>query len=146
MTNEMDDLPAVDVNEVEDPAPNAHQYQFPDEFLRRTVNTINDAVPAARIGMTLVVGGQVVSGEACGLGEYLEAQIQVLEGLRADGVPVVDELAGIYRESQDLEAEENPWEWPFHVHLINARVGGQLVGPWRGRLVEVSGWSLGAPE
>lgn len=152
MSDNYDDLPAADVNEIEpvetdaivdDESPNAFQYQFPDVLLQQLVHAVNEAEPAARIGVTLVVGGEVVSGQLCSYAEYLAEQTRLLAGLATDDIPFIEQARGIFADTDSTGGWPGQ---PFHLHLLDASTGGVSLAPWRGRLIDVAGWSFGTPN
>lgn len=142
MTNETENLPASDDDMFANDPPNAYQYQYPDLLLQGLVHAVNEAVPATEIGVTLQVGGRTVSGQLCSFPEYLSAQQRLVDALAADDIPFVEEMRALFVEG---EAPAGWVGYPMHVHLVDARVDGQSVSAWRGRLIDVSGWSFGTP-
>jgi hypothetical protein len=126
--------------------------QSVDWYLQSLVSTVN-TLETLEIGITLVVGGSVVSGRLVSGKKYFETFAkefsdpwpgETKEQIRA----AFARHADIYKI--DEKGQENPPP-PQFIHLIDARCfypgselpnnGGVL---WRGKINAVSGFSLGA--
>lgn len=119
-----------------------------DHVLTRIVAIFNNSEDM-RIGLTVTVGGSVVTGTLVSGATYFETmnELHSKSGL----LPVWQPEVEFYREMID---SDEPFDLSVEVerttflHLIDASVygGNQLVGlrAWRGRLSEVSGWSIGS--
>lgn len=121
-----------------------------DEFLGTLVVLANAGVNA---GITLYVGGSIISGTLISGGQYFkEFGSQFLANLPNDDLrdataPYFELQAGLYDKSQLEEGQSAPRDY---IHLSNARWhhpagnipsnGGVL---WRGRLSAVDGFNLG---
>lgn len=120
----------------------------PDDFLGALVNIANDD-PKVALGITLTVGGTVICGTLKGRRPW------VAEMVDAYGEPAsfATQFGNLWAKQ---DAEEDVPEMPTYaafIHLVDAHI---LSGPspipsgaglfWRGRLSEVSGWSLGLIE
>ena len=99
------------------------------------------------LGITLTVPGGVVTGLLIGVNRYWREY-------EAAGTSAGDEMSSMLREFFTLPdkggaEEEAPGHVWRHIHLREARyVTGALESPengmlWRGRLAQVSGWSIG---
>jgi hypothetical protein len=100
-----------------------------------------------RFGVTLNVGGVIVTGLMCSYPEWAEA----IAASMGDASDVFRSFLGIGDDSEDpAETKEiAPWDRRA-IHLIEAKQshGSSLVPtnagiPWRGRLRDVNGWSMG---
>jgi hypothetical protein len=150
MTNDIDDLPAADVIEVvvdppvdDDESPNVHQYQFPDSVL---VDVIRALIRTkSRLGVTLVLGGQVVHGMMCTPEDYFEKSLTLLKGLSDKAGDVGDELEILFRgDLEDVRGAADETVYPYHVHLLDATTAdGAKLGLLRCRIIEVDAWSMG---
>ncbi len=125
--------------------------QGPDPELGFLVHLANSSGFGADVLLTLsglVVGGQLTSGDAhfSGLAESVEAG----NGEKAVLDAVADafrDVAKDYRETYSRR-QADPGPGIAFIHLKHAYIvgpgGGPMsVGPWRGRLSEVTAWSLG---
>lgn len=127
-----------------------------DWFLQRLVRLAN--VTGVEIGITLTVGGSIISGELTGGREYFEA---VAEQVRS-AVPgeVGEAMSDFFRKGAKVyvlakeEANEVSGDLipPNYLHLRNAKhfAPGSEAMPsgdgmwWRGRIAEVSGFTVGS--
>lgn len=125
-----------------------------DWLLRVLVNLANKKV---EIGITLHVGGLLVSGMVAPGAAYLEAISKDLtDGFRRS-LPGADFNLGdviapakeLYANADETSVFENV---PGYIHIRNARIYGPGGGNpipgnrgmwWRGRISEISGFSLG---
>lgn len=133
-----------------------------DSFLRALVQLANDS--GLSMGLTLFVGGALISGQLVGGLLYFENFGREIENAIRDSSPDVDPAgpAGIGRafaqwgEMYRLpaggeEAAHEPRPEPSFIHLRDARIlgpDGRLIPTnggvwWRGRLTAVDGYSLG---
>ncbi|MGB5796295.1 MAG: hypothetical protein WBH51_10950 [Mycolicibacter algericus] len=130
-----------------------------DPELMQLVHFIN-IVDGAEVGLTLYVGGCVVSGMLISIAQFYRLLIKdITDPARASEYSTQDSalaFAEFYRPQ--LEAAEKiavesrntntPPPTPRHIHLRDAQtfIGGAhpLTHPvWRGRLSSVDGWSIG---
>lgn len=115
----------------------------PDTLLSAFANVVQNADDEdLGIGVTLTVGGSIVSGEAISRIRWMEEQVDA--GVSILG-PLLDEMIA----NRELPDDERAPGYERHIHLRKARYWGSS-GPltnndmyWRGRLAEVDGWSLG---
>ncbi len=108
----------------------------------------------ASIGITLLVGGLLVSGMTISLGQWLEALGGSLAkglGNSGDGAQIGDlfkSRADEWRAERSKETSER-FE-PVYVHLKDVEIwSGNAFNKfpiWRGRLKSVDGWALGLRE
>lgn len=134
----------------------------PDRLLLMLVNIVNDA-GELEIGITLDVSGVIVSGLLISAQRYFELLNEAVQtagspesaGLREALGDAFMAMAKSYRADEftvETEAEQVALELVLtsYIHLRNAEVhapgGPGHLAPalWRGRLSQVSGWSLGA--
>jgi hypothetical protein len=108
-------------------------------------------------GVTLNVGGLIISGTLVGMKEYFDS---LVAGLRtARGNAMINEVLGerfnkfAEKASEIMTAPyKDLWKEPEYIHLKNARwytPGGAIPTKgilWRGRLGAVDGFSLGIFE
>jgi hypothetical protein len=135
-------------------------WKEPDWFLQTLVELANAGDGKAEIGMTLLVGGFLVSGKVVGGASYFEGFAGEFASGFADQT-----LAGSVREffsryseiykagamTQDQTTTQKPLTY---VHMKEARffntAGNPIPGNrgvwWRGRLSEVSGFMVGILE
>jgi len=115
-----------------------------DPFLKSLNSTVNNF--SYSFGVTLVVGGGVISGTLISAKTYFEEFAETFSGAWPGGSDVLrDGLAGWGQEdAADLH--------PEFIHLKDARyVSGPEFAPssgagilWRGNIESVNGFSLGA--
>lgn len=131
----------------------------PDWLLQQFVSLANDGT--GTFGVTLLVGGTLVSGIIIGGAEYLESLGKQFGG--SIGM-AEDKAAALYKPFIDKfyskadvaasEVEDDPDEDqapPSFIHLKNVKIlhAAGLVPQkqddilWRGRLADVDGWMLG---
>jgi hypothetical protein len=125
-----------------------------DPVLRLLVHQANK--DGLSFGITLAVGGFLVSGRLVGYKEFLDEQAKLL---RRQGSEAIEVLAGIFdrvaevlttNEQQEEESEDNS-PLPYLIHLSNARFyvpGAERIPSgegvlWRGRLEAVDGFMVG---
>lgn len=106
--------------------------------------------------VSLLIGGTLVCGDLISHDAWLEAFQEWMSGL-GDGAKFVGDL---FAETDRVSAERENGEEPLgFVHLKNVRIvtnyRGTLDGEaaqgmesplWRGRLVDIQGWTLGRPS
>ena len=121
-----------------------------DWFLAALVQILN-SLKGASMGITLHVGGLVVSGQLASGAQYLEETGQTLDKALTGGTS--DRLSKLFqRTAGTLYSEEN--QTVGYVHLRNVRFFQPGAGAlplktqawWRGRLSHVSGFSIGEME
>lgn len=124
-----------------------------DPRLEALVHIVN-SVENGDVGVTLFVNGCIVTGMLIGARMYLKEYARQWRGAMSDP-EIAEEVERIIIDQGEesirkLEAQESPPRNAF-IHLRNARyITGHVIAPqeggllWRGRLSEVSGWSLGA--
>jgi hypothetical protein len=129
-----------------------------DWVLGQVVHILNELGESkAGISVTLNVQGTLVEGRLVGIYEYMEGQTQLLHGSldkEGPGKELGIGLSNLFEELADDAlppegAEIKPYgATPRHIHVADAVIdGGEIRLPfWRGRMSEVSGWSLGARE
>jgi hypothetical protein len=129
---------------VTEPALVEEIHATPDPILRAIVGwTTQDE--SLEMGLTLHVAGVVVSGILVSAARFFDALAEWLKSEGAEGwaESFAGPMAEMFREPDPNAAEVS------FVHLLNARVftsGTDKPLPealWRGRLSEVSGWSVG---
>lgn len=129
-----------------------------DWFLQSVISLANSG---AEIGMTLTVGGAVVSGMLVGGKTYFKELAEMIRGADDQDEevdPMLDAIATSWEKLSEIydKPEGATEEWspgPFgYIHLRNARVyapgGGVLPSSpsgvlWRGRLTQISGFAIG---
>ncbi|MDV6304857.1 hypothetical protein R3P93_20030 [Rhodococcus cerastii] len=129
-------------------APPAPPREDRDQLLTRIVTLFN-LNSEAEVGITLTVSGVVVSGTLVSGARYFDAANETwskgdLAAIWSLEVEHYRQLAdGTDRADLSTEIARTGY-----IHLLDAVVheGGRQLGvaAWRGRLTEVSGWSLGA--
>lgn len=119
-------------------------------------NVIGLANMGIEIGITLTVGGGLVSGLLVGGGEWIKLFAdQFQQGVGRGNLPdLADTLANSFRQYSEIyEGKKSLSPQATFIHLKNAHhfIAGTPIpsGPgvlWRGRLSEVAGFSLGNLE
>lgn len=143
----------IDEPKQEDAAP-IRTLADPDWFLASLISVVNQS--GSKLGVTLTIGGSVVSGNLCSGKAYFDAVGVTLGKAWGDnpGENSVQEsiasYGGIYSPPSDGSDKKAPP--PTFIHLENAQVWAPGIATpipsnggvwWRGRLSEVAGWSLG---
>ena len=140
------------MNEESQPQAEAMPAGMPDWFLQALVNVANGN--DWEIGITLNVGGFLVSGTLISGNKYFEGFATEFSGaFREQDVAeeirdTISKFGDIYRPKEHSEPELPP---PSFIHLKEARFFHTNGNPlpmnrgvlWRGRLLEVSGFFLG---
>lgn len=133
-------------------------HQYPDEVLAMLADIANRG--GVGMGITLNVQGQIVCGDVCSGAVFFEEIAEVLRSADVTVTNVDDEeqeqtvrgavglLADAVAERAQNYGPDAPQLVTAYIHLKNAELwdpSGRHVGVrhWRGRLVDVSGWSLG---
>jgi hypothetical protein len=118
-----------------------------DEMLERLVAAANGG--EFSMGVTLTVGGAVITGDLVGGEAWLDALVQRLETSPRAGM-VGQGLATELRKRFTPTGEElnDELNHPLqYIHLMNATavtgLGGNPNGLWRVRVAEVTAWTLG---
>jgi hypothetical protein len=114
---------------------------------------------SANLGLTLQVSGQVVAGSLVTPDAWAENVRQLFRSATGEGALWMDEAFGAFweevygktrveRQSAEGDGPALPFRTFIHMSeaVIHTGPHRQYVGPWRGRLSEVSGWSIGVPE
>lgn len=126
-----------------------------DGFVQILVSIVNQT--SIGIGITLNVGGLIISGELVSKKNYFEGLAQEMALANADE-PIKDALQTVFRKisgQDELSIEESQNENqppPKFIHLKNAKMllaNGKQVPTnqgvwWRGRLSAVDGFCLGS--
>ena len=129
--------------------------QLPDPILRVLVSVCNRG--SLTFGVTVAMGGLVISGTAVGVAQFMHNMAAELEARGGDDADVLSEplryLALIAEDPAPDPNDESVHvdDLPLYLHLEDARIrsGSAVVADqvrWRGRLVGVDGWSLGLHE
>ena len=125
--------------------------QLPDHILRVLVSVSNRG--SLSFGITVAQGGLLISGTAVGVAQFMRNMAAELEARGGvDAAVLSDPLRYLA-----LLAEEDPNDTthaeddlPVFLHLEQARIrsGSAILADdvrWRGRMVDIDGWFLGAP-
>lgn len=142
------------VDATQDSTPSAAE-QLPqiDNTLRMLVSIVN-AVPGVSIGITLHLGGSVVSGQLVANTTYFHGVSAEMRSAGGEGQAIANSIADSFEslagEAEKRRNDEDPARQPAFIHLKDARfLGGNDLVPnnrgvwWRGRLTEVGGFSIG---
>ncbi len=103
------------------------------------------------MGITLTVRGLVVSGLLVGRDRWLDHFTELISQAGEVASGIGTGLQEAYRQSDLQRSSGDDVEYGY-LHLLNAKyfLGGQETVPgsgsviWRGRISEVSGWSIGS--
>lgn len=126
-----------------------------DPVLAELVQVVN-SLRTSEVGVTLEVRGLVVSGVLISAEQFFHLQIKALEdpavGAAANALapffqPWLEANradAAHYEEDESFDLPD-----PVHVHMrrasiLNSGAHSLTIPLWRGRLAEVSGWSIGS--
>lgn len=135
--------------------PPSLDWSRPDWFLQRLVN-ITNVEPNIAIGMTLLVGGFLVSGQMVHRTKYFdgigEAIATTVKATGADEALVESVRAGYAKYGDFGNSDPNEFLDITFIHLKDARFFNTSGNPiprnggvwWRCRLTEVSGFMLGS--
>ena len=124
-----------------------------DWFLQNFVNMANNPAAGIEIGITLHVGGTLVSGTLISGKKYFDGIAEIMVKANTNMPEIAEswrsfsEFGTIY----DAPPEDSTQKNPQYIHLLNAHTfssGGTPIPSglgvlWRGRLTDVSGFSLG---
>jgi hypothetical protein len=126
----------------------------PDPFLGLFVRAANAG--EGNVGVTLWVGGAIVTGMVVGTDEFFDALADYVEGDTGETASTFRKVATELREDRDaakaVVAEDGLGDDPVtFIHLRDARAFAPGSGPipsnqgflWRGRLDTVDAWSFG---
>lgn len=130
-----------------------------DPELMRLVRFIN-AIDNVEVGVTLHVGGSVVSGMLISVAEFYRLLIKQFEDAGGVKEKATRDAAAVFtrlyrppfdaakREVEAARVSHTPPPSPHHLHLRYAQAytspeHSLTMRLWRGRLVEVDGWSIG---
>ena len=148
------------ITDVTLPTPSAQPIS--DPFLQEVVDVCNLA--GLRVGITLSVGGTIITGQLVGVRDYLREYAKQW----AAALPAPEGEEHFYAEKWTKAADEyerqlqernekidrgedvEPLPDPRFIHLADAKyVTGETITPasggmlWRGRLSEIDGYSMG---
>ena len=120
-----------------------------DWFLQRLVHIVNSG--NISFGITLNVGGFLVSGTLTGGKEYFEGVASDFAGTVSD-TEEAEKIRALFAKPGELYSSKENQPSPSYVHIKDARFfntnGNPIPGNrgvwWRGRLSEVDGFSLGS--
>lgn len=107
--------------------------------------------PEAALPITLVVGGGVLHGDLISHQAWTADWARSLRGFDGPGARLLKRFPEeVDRAVADREGHDGPHRLPQWIHLRDATHAGASGRPvvmplWRGRLADVSGWSLGKP-
>ena len=126
--------------------------QLPDPILRVLVSVCNRG--SLTFGVTVAQRGLVICGTAVGVSQFMHNMAAELEARGGDDAEVLSEpLRYLALIAEDPEPDPDDGsgpvdDLPLYLHLEDARIrsGNAIIADqvrWRGRLVDVDGWSLG---
>lgn len=132
--------------------PVEERWSTADPAIRALVDIVNDL--DIQLGVRLFLPGMILSGSLVSAPRYFEAMAAWLRESRDEEDLISEPLAQWYeRAATQMRNEKDGDEYSFdevvHVHMleVDAFVPGNdslHIGGWRGRLSEVTGWSMGA--
>lgn len=123
----------------------------PDLQLQLLVRLLSQDAEAA-LPITLTVGGAFLHGDLISHEAWTTGWANSLHGVDGPGAKLLErfpeQVDEVVEEKQGRSAPQRLPQW---IHLRDAigvaAGGGSVVMPlWRGRLTDVSGWSLGKPK
>ena len=129
----------------------AHAAPPVDAVLRTLIRTIDRLPNGSSIGITLTLGGAVVTGQMIGQADYVELLSNAVASATADAGLASEVAKGLASTASDLGERDARIDAVRHVHMRDVRFHlssglpkAHLTLPlWRGRLSEVSGFALG---
>lgn len=139
-----DDSPETPTSDGLDPS----EYAVPDIVLELLVTVVNKA--EFDIGVTLTVGGLMVSGQLTGRDRYAKRVTQSLRTVTGSGKPIADAVAeGLFASSDEDDEADDEKPPPLYIHLTDVSISSSAQGhvefdAWRGKLASVDGWAFGA--
>jgi len=158
MTDDATDLATEDEpakwDEASDPDGYTHEDVRSKDFLLDVVMKFafgNKEEPGVSFGLTLTLGGQVVSGMAITRGEWMDGVASQYE--ESGGTEYLRKIftkvhEGIVADEARREAANLPNRGRRFIHMRDVQIGnggGWTEAPyWRGALADVTGWSLGS--
>ncbi|MFJ4834655.1 hypothetical protein ACIP79_32815 [Streptomyces sp. NPDC088747] len=123
----------------------------PDLQLQMLVRLVGQD-PQAALPVTLVVGGAFLSGDLISHEAWTADWARSLHGIDGPGAELLERFPEqVDQAVADKEGRPAPQRLPQWIHLRDATgfagTGRTVVMPlWRGRLTDVSGWSLGKSD
>ncbi|WP_235882196.1 hypothetical protein [Streptomyces apricus] len=143
VTEEQDPLREAAAPIVAEPAP--------DLQLQMLVRLVGQD-PQAALPITLVVGGGLLYGDLISHKAWTTDWAHSLRGVDGPGAQLLERFPEqVDQAVAEKQGRPAPQRLPQWIHLRGATAvfgsGGPVVMPlWRGRLTDVSGWSLGKPD
>ncbi|WAU83405.1 hypothetical protein O1Q96_29185 [Streptomyces sp. Qhu-G9] len=108
--------------------------------------------PEAALPITLVIGGGLLYGDLISHKAWTTDWARSLHGVDGAGAQLLERFPEqVDQAVVDKQGRRVPERLPQWVHLRDATsvvgAGGPVLMPlWRGRLADISGWSLGKPD
>jgi hypothetical protein len=136
-----------DMPEIPDP-PSWSDRNDIDNKLMVLVSVVETSERPTNIGITLTVPGGVITGLLASHTAWVDHMKLLAEASGGALTQVIEALGSNFAGPGELELDEEEFD---RIHLIEARfvLGGSLMPSppgfaWRGRLKDVSGWSIGS--
>lgn len=123
----------------------------PDLQLQMLVRLVGQD-PQAALPVTLVIGGGLLYGDLISHKAWKTDWAHSLRGVDGAGAQLLERFPEqVDQAVAEKQGRPAPQRLPQWIHLRDATSvvgpGGPVVMPlWRGRLADVSGWSLGKPD
>ncbi|EHK86366.1 hypothetical protein [Rhodococcus pyridinivorans] len=120
-----------------------------DPALESLVSVINQG--PAQVGVTLYASGNIISGMLVGPEVYFKRLSELLRN-SGDGGVAMAQWSDFWADATRYEDndDDDVLPTPAHIHLLDAKAYTPGLGnaithkTWRGRLSEITGWSLGS--
>ncbi len=122
----------------------------PDLQLQMLVRLIGQDAQAA-LPVTLLVGGAFLYGDLISHEAWTTDWAHSLQGMDGPGAQLLERFPQQVDEAVADKQGRTPQRLPQWIHLRDATgvaggSGSAVMPLWRGRLTDVSGWSLGKPR
>ncbi|THA77716.1 hypothetical protein E6R60_09335 [Streptomyces sp. A0642] len=119
----------------------------PDIQLQMLIRLIGQD-PQAALPITLTLGGGFLYGDLISHQAWTAGWAHSMRRVEGSGAQLLERFPELVDQAViDTQGQQGPQELPQWIHLRDATGSAGVIMPlWRGRLADISGWSLGKPE